>query len=119
MIPRYEEERKRKKTSTRKRTQSYKYNLAAYQRQGLDAVVFETAVAQVQRRARRRRWVRVPRLERVRSAVQALIDRGPTGKEHHHENLVILFELINAGYSHAEIHAVFQRIFGERYDATT
>ena len=29
------------------------------------------------------------------------------------------FELINAGYPDDEIHAVFQRIFGEHYDAAT
>jgi hypothetical protein len=94
-------------------------NVAAYQRQGLDDVVFETAVAQVQRRERRRQWVRTPRVERVRPKVLVLIEQGPSGKGHHHENLVILFELINAGYPDAEIHAVFQRIFGERYDAGT
>jgi hypothetical protein len=93
--------------------------LAAYQRQGLDDVVFETAVDQVQRRDQPRRWVRTPRVERVRPPVLALIEQGPAGKGHHHENLVILFELINAGYSDAEIHAVFQRIFGAQYDAGT
>jgi hypothetical protein len=94
-------------------------NLAAYQRHGLDDVVFETAVSRVQRRERRRRWIRAPRIEQVRPPVLALIERSPAGKGHHHENLVILFELINTGYPDAEIHAVFQRIFGEHYDAAT
>jgi hypothetical protein len=93
--------------------------LAAYQRQGLNDLVFETAVDQVQRRNRRRRWVRVPRIERVRPPVLALIERGPAGKGNHHENLVILFELINAGSPDDAIREVFRRIFGSRYDAGT
>jgi hypothetical protein len=94
-------------------------NLAAYQRYGLDDVIFESAVTQVRRQDRRRRWVRTPRVERVRPKVLALIERGLAGKGHHHENLVILFGLINAGYPDDNIHAVFQRIFGEHYDAAT
>ena len=104
-----------------KRLPPMSINVAAYQRHGLDRIVFETAVARIKGRERRaaRQWVRAPRLERVRSPVHALIERGPAGKGHHHENLVILFELINANYPDPEIHAIFQRIFGQYYDAQT
>jgi hypothetical protein len=102
-----------------KRLPPMSINVAAYQQHGLDDVVFETAVTQVRSQDRQRRWVRAPRVERVRPAVLALIERGPAGKGHHHENLVILFELINAGYPDEAIHAVFQRIFGEHYGAAT